>query len=83
MATVHDPLSTTGQATGRIERNLVMTPDADKFLASLAQSTGLREGDVSGLALGILRVAVDARAQGKHVGVASSSEALDIELVGF
>ena len=83
MASVHDPLSTTDRTTARIERNLVMTPDADKFLANLAHSTGLSEGDVLRLALGMLRVAVDARAQGKHVGVASSPEDLDIELVGF
>ena len=35
------------------------------------------------LALGMLKVAVDAKRQGKHVGVAGSPEALDLELVGF
>jgi hypothetical protein len=70
-------------AKARIERNLDMSPEADKFLTSLANRTGLSEGDVIRVALGMLKTAVDAKEAGKHVGVASSPEALDIELVGF
>ena len=72
-----------GTATARIVRNLAMTPEADEFLANLAQRTGQSEGDVLRLALGMFKTAVDAREQGKHVGVASTPDALDIELVGF
>jgi hypothetical protein len=67
----------------RIERNLAMTPEADSFLADLSRRTGLKEGDVLRLALGLFKTAVDAKEQGKHVGIAGSSDALDIELVGF
>jgi hypothetical protein len=70
-------------ATARIERNLAMTPEAEKFLATLAARTGKSEGDVIRLALGMFKTAVDAKEQGKHVGVASSPDVLDIELVGF
>jgi hypothetical protein len=83
MPSVHDKPSLTDTATARIERNLAMTPEADKFLANLASRTGLSEGDVIRHALGMFRAAVDAKEQGKHVGVASSPDVLDIELVGF
>jgi hypothetical protein len=76
-------ISLTGTATARIERNLAMTPEAEKFLASLATRSGKSEGDVIRLALGMFRTALDAKEQGKHVGVASSPDVLDIELVGF
>jgi hypothetical protein len=60
-----------------------MTREADKFLASLATRTGLSEGDVFLLALGMLENAIDAKDEGKHVGVSSSPDVLDIECVGF
>jgi hypothetical protein len=73
----------TDTAKAQIERNLGMTPAADKFLADLARRTGLSEGDVIRLALGMFKTAVDAKEQGKHVGVTGNPDALDIELVGF
>ena len=82
-ASLSQSLSFTGTATDRVVRNLAMTPEANELLASLAQKTGTSEGDVLRLALGMLNVAVDAKRQGKHVGVAGSPDALDLELVGF
>jgi hypothetical protein len=76
-------LSLDASARVRIVRNLAMTPEADECLADLAHRTGLGEGNVLRLALGMFKTAVDARQLGKHVGVASTPEALDIELVGF
>jgi hypothetical protein len=81
--TASDSLSLSGTATARIERNLGMTPEADRFLSGLASRTGLSEGDVIRLALGMFKTAVDAKDAGKHVGVVSSPDVLDIELVGF
>jgi hypothetical protein len=88
MATTHeapvsDNLTMSAAVTARVVRNLVMTRDANELLASLAQETGCGEGDVLRLALGMFKVAVDARKTGKHVGVASSPDALDLELTGF
>ena len=76
-------LSFGGTAKARIVRNLAMTPEANELLANLAQETGLSEGDVLRLALGMFKTAVDAKQLGKHVGVASTPDVLDIELVGF
>jgi hypothetical protein len=49
-----------------------MTPAAEELLAGLAERTGRSEGDVLRLALGLFKTAVDAKEQGKHVGVAST-----------
>ena len=35
------------------------------------------------LALAMFKTAVDAKQQGKHVGIASTPDVFDIELVGF
>jgi len=82
-ATVSTGLTMSATVTGRVMRNLAMTRDANELLATLAQETGLGEGDVLRLALGMFKVAVDAKKEGKHVGVARSPEALDLELTGF
>jgi hypothetical protein len=70
-------------ATARIVKNLVMTSEADELLANLAQETGMSEGDMLRVALGMFKAAVDAKRQGMHVGVAATPEALDVEFVGF
>lgn len=72
-----------GTASARIERNLAMTPEADEYLADLAERTGLTEGNVIRLALAMFKTAIDAKRAGKHVGVAKDSDVLEIELVGF
>jgi hypothetical protein len=82
-ATASAGLSIGATAKARIVRNLAMTPEADEFLAELAQRTCLSEGDVLRLALGMFKTAIDAKQQGKHVGVAGTPDVLDIELVGF
>jgi hypothetical protein len=82
-ATVSSDLTMSATATARVVRNLAMTRDANELLTTLAQETGLGEGDVLRLALGMFKVAVDAKRDGKHVGVARSPEALDLELTGF
>ena len=76
-------LSLTDKVTARVVRNLTMTPAAEEFLGDLAHKTGLSEGEVIRLALGMFKTAVDAKQQGKHVGVASTPDVLDVELVGF
>jgi hypothetical protein len=37
-------LSSTGTATGRVVRNIIMTRDANELIAGLAQETGLKKG---------------------------------------
>ena len=63
--TTSSGLSIGGTAKARIVRNLAMTPEADEFLADLAQRTGLSEGDVLRLALGMFKTAIDAKATGE------------------
>jgi hypothetical protein len=66
-----------------IVRKLIMTRDAYELLASVARENGMSEGDVFRLALGMFKVAVDAKNEGKHVGIASSREGLDVEFTDF
>lgn len=67
----------------RVVRAIAMTPEANELLTGLARETGLSEGDVLRLALGLFKVASEARRRGQHVGIASTPEALDLEFVGF
>ncbi len=76
-------LSLDATAKARIVRNLAMTPEADELLADLARRMGLSEGNVLRLALGMFKTAVDAKEQGKHLGVTNTPDVLDTELVGF
>src|SRR3954469_12542286 len=55
---VSDRLSLTAKPTARIVRNLAMTPAAEEFLGDLARRTGLSEGEVLRLALGMFKTAV-------------------------
>jgi hypothetical protein len=80
---VSDGLSVETTHKASVIRNLAMTPEADELLSDLAQKTGLSEGSVLRVALGMFKIAVDAKQEGMHVGVASEPSALDVELVGF
>ena len=78
-----DTLSVADSTTGRVVRELVMSPEANELLTGLARETGRTEGDVLRMAIGMFKVAVDSKKEGKHVGVSPSRETLDIEFVGF
>jgi len=88
MSVTHE-VATSGRARAeggepaQAERILTMSPEADEFLADLARKTGLREGEVVRLALGLFATAVEAKEQGKHFGIAESPDGLDVEIVGF
>jgi hypothetical protein len=88
MATIHEAAPPVGQsfddlANLRIEKTLAMSAEADDLLADLSRRTGFNEGNVIKLALAMFKAAVDAKEQGKHVGIADTSDALVTELVGF
>jgi hypothetical protein len=82
-ASASETMSVTDSTTARVVRELVMTPEASELLTGLARETGRTEGDVLRMAIGMFKVAVDSKKEGKHVGVTHSREALDIEFVGF
>jgi hypothetical protein len=75
--------SCTNEVTAHVVRTLAMTPAAEEFLGDLADKTGLSEGEVLRRSLAIFQAAIDAKQHDKHVGVASTPDALDIEFVGF
>jgi ribosomal protein S3 len=60
-----------------------MSPEVYEFLEQLAKQTGTSKVDVLRKALGLYRVALDARREGLVVGAVSEDQALDTEFVGF
>lgn len=88
MSAIYEATTSGGALAGgteatQIEKILTMTPEADEFLADLARKSGLKEGEVIRLALGLFATAIEAKEQGKHIGIAKSSDGLEIEIVGF
>jgi hypothetical protein len=84
MGTTLEATAPTGEATtAPIVRQLIMSRDAYELIAGLAQETRQGEGDVLRLALGMYKLAVDARKEGKHVGIADLAEGLDREFTEF
>jgi hypothetical protein len=76
-----DTIRTADTTTNRVVRDLIMTPAASELLTDLAKETGTSESDVLRMAVGLLKAAVDARKEGKHLGIAGSPEGLDIEFI--
>ncbi len=76
-------LSNRGDQNANVVKTLEMSPEADEFLSDLAQRSGLNEGNVLRLALGMFKVAIDAKQSGKHLGVAENSDVLETEIIGF
>jgi hypothetical protein len=60
-----------------------VSPEMDARLEELCKVTGLEMGELINRAVGLYKVAVEAAAQGKHVGIATSSDALEKEYTGF
>ena len=82
-ASASDTMAASDIATNRVERKLVMTPEASQLLADLAEETGTTESDVLRMAIGLFKAAVDSKREGKHLGIATSPEGLDIEFIGY
>ena len=76
-----DTMRSADAVTARVERRLIMTPEASELLTELAKEIGTSESDVLRMAVGLLKLAVDSKKAGKHLGIADSSEALDTEFV--
>jgi hypothetical protein len=76
-------MSLTDSMTARVERKLIMTAEASQLLADLAHETGTTEGDVLRMAIGLFKLAVESKKEGKHLGIAASPEALDIEFTAY
>ncbi|WP_435011060.1 hypothetical protein P12x_002353 [Tundrisphaera lichenicola] len=80
-------------ATGRIEDDrpedsgyemvLEISSETRSLLARLAAETGGTEFDVIGKALALYRTALDARREGRRIGILDPDDELGREIVGF
>jgi hypothetical protein len=62
---------------------LQLSPEVDRTIEELMVRTHLPKADVLNMAVGFLKAAADAIAEGKHVGIASDEQNLEVEFTGL
>jgi len=67
----------------RIRLSLDVSRELNATLERLAGSTGSTKSDVLRRAIALMEVAVQAKSQGKKLGVANSEQTLETEIVGL
>lgn len=71
------------QERGKIRLSLDISPELNSLLEDLAEQTGGTKSDVLRKAIALMRVAVDAKRQGRKFGVAEQDQPLATEIVGI
>jgi metal-responsive CopG/Arc/MetJ family transcriptional regulator len=67
----------------KIRLNLQVSEQLNKDLEEIADSAGTNRTEVIRQALALMKVAHQARREGRHLGVVSDASKLDTELVGL
>jgi hypothetical protein len=62
---------------------LRLSPEIDRTIEELMARTHLPKADVLNMAVGFLKAAADAIAEGKHVGIAVDEQDLEVEFTGL
>jgi hypothetical protein len=76
---IEDPPIPVGWHRGILD----MSPEVHEFLEQMAEEAGTTKIDVIRKALGLYRLALDARREGLIVGAVSEDQPLDTEFIGF
>jgi predicted transcriptional regulator len=71
------------QEKGKIRLSLDISPELNSLLEDLAEQTGGTKSDVLRKAIALMRVAVDAKRQGRKFGIAEQDQPLATEIVGI
>jgi hypothetical protein len=74
MATTQNP---------KIRLSLDITPEANELIEKMAEDLGTSKADVMRKAIAVMKVAVDAKKDHKHLGVSTKRENLETEIVGI
>jgi hypothetical protein len=77
------PVAVAALDEGRVLVSVTMSEDAYAMLDRLARSSGQELRDVIGKAFLLYEAAVEARKEGKAVGIAPNADVLDTEFVGL
>jgi hypothetical protein len=67
----------------KVRLNLSLSEEANNVLQNLSDDTGASRAEIFKQALALLKVAVDAKKKGKHLGITDDAEKLDREIVGL
>ncbi len=74
MATTQNP---------KIRLSLDITPEANELIEKMAEDLGTSKAEVMRKAIAVMKVAVDAKKDHKHLGVSTKRESLETEIVGI
>lgn len=69
--------------TGKVRLNLQVSEQLNADLEEMADSTGSNRTEVIRQALALMKIAHQARREGRHLGLVSDPSKLDTELVGI
>jgi len=69
--------------TAKVRLNLQVSEQLNTDLEEMADSTGSNRTEVIRQALALMKIAHQARREGRHLGLVSDSSKLDTELVGI
>lgn len=67
----------------KVRLSLDISPELNDLLEGLAATTGTTKSDVLRRAITLMEVAVDAKRQGKRIGIATKDQILATEIIGF
>jgi hypothetical protein len=67
----------------KVRLNLQVSNELNNVLEEIADSTGSTKTDVIRQALALMKVAHNAKRNGKHLGVVEDPDKLDTEIVGL
>jgi metal-responsive CopG/Arc/MetJ family transcriptional regulator len=70
-------------AQQKVRLNLQVSAELNQMLETIAEDTGAQRSDVIRQALALMKVAHEARRNGKHIGLVSDPQKLETEIVGL
>jgi len=70
-------------AQPKVRLNLQMSNELNSLLEMIADDAGSNKSEVIRQALALMKFAHEAKQKGKHLGVVSDPDKLDVEIVGL
>jgi predicted transcriptional regulator len=67
----------------KVRLSVQLSPDLNRELEELAESTGTNRTEIFRQALALMLVAHTAKKEGRHLGIVSDAGKLDTEIVGL
>ena len=66
----------------KVRLNLLLSQELNQALEKIAEDTGGNRTDVLRQALALIKIAHEARLEGRHIGLVADRSKLDTEIVG-